>query len=533
MPQEQHLDLISWWKEQSFPGKELFKLEETGSLVLVSNSNIKERVISSITNENREFTIKGLIEKFAVVEAKTREIEVEWLATEDKLRLADKVVHFKEYLQHVNALGDFQRPALLIKDWEQAINNLIEEHYAAKLKLVEMAETFAVSEDWKEAAQAFRDITDKWKQTGHVDKNRNDTLWNRIETARKTFHDRKRHKQEEEEKDLLVNLDLKIDLVEQAESISNSVDWKNTTEVFHRLTEEWKTIGHTLNKKNEELWQRFLAAKSNFFERKRMHYNQVQQEQENNYALKLSLVEKAQALRESTEWSNTAQAYASLMEEWKKIGRVPHDKSDEVWKKFMEPQEHFYEARRRHIDEIKAVQESNYTKKLALLNRAEQLKHSSHWGDAIAEMNELLEEWKKIGYIAREHGDKMWEDFNAARKFFFARRDANRELRKQHAEAQVIARKEHAKDLVVKLRTEIKEEEEKLADFKSAIQNITPGKKAEELRTHLANLISEGEQKITRLQGKFQQASDDLKGTEVGAEQKTESLPASSEQIAE
>jgi hypothetical protein len=522
MSQEQNYDFIRWWNEQSFPGRELFKIDDAGTIILCSNNNIKERTIVNISQENADVVVKALTEKFTEVDEKVREMEVEWLAAEDKQKLAEKVAQLKEYLHHVIALGDFEKYALLVHDWEHTLYQLSEENYAAKLKLAGLAEELADSEQWKEATLAFKDIADKWKQSGHIDKNRNDKLWNRIEAARKKFQERKRLHYADEEKDMLLNLDLKIDLVEQAETIAKSEDWKATTDAFLRLTEEWKTIGHTINKKNEELWQRFIAAKSAFFDKKREHHNKIQQEQEANYAVKLTLAEKAEALTDSSEWSATAQAYAALMEEWKKTGRVPHRKSDELWKRFTTAQEHFFETRRKHTEEIRGEQESNYERKKVIYERAERLKHSNHWGEATGEMNELLEEWKKTGPIPRSYGDKMWEDFNAARRFFFARKDANREQRKQYAESQKAARVEHAKNIVVKLENDIKEEEEKLADFKNAIENITPGKKAAELRAHLETLISDCTAKLKRLQDKFAQVQEDLKVPEPKPEPSSE-----------
>jgi len=518
MSQEQNVDLITWWNEQSFAGKELFSLDENGILTLLTNSNIKERVVATISPDNADAVLKSLREKFTAVEARIRELEVEWLATDDKLKLAEKVVNIKEYLHKVTAVGDFEKPALLVHDWEHTIYRLTEENYAAKLKIVELAESLADNDQWKETSQAFRDIADKWRQSGYVDKNRNDKLWNRIEAARKAFQERKRHHQEEEEKDLLANLDLKIELVEQAESIARSTDWKKTTEDYKRLTEEWKTIGHTLNKKNEELWQRFLAAKNIFFENKRQHYNLVQNEQETNYALKQALAEKAEALKESVEWNVTTLAYTSLMEEWKKIGRVPQAKSDEIWKRFTDAQEHFFEAKRRHLDIVKTEQERNYQLKKEILDRAVALQHSTHWGEVTGEMNELLEAWKKIGHVPRGLGDKMWEEFNAARKTFFSRKDANREQRKQYAEEQKATRVAHAREHITQLEQDIKEEQEKIEDFEAAIDNITPGKKAAQLRDHLENLIGECELNLKRLQDKLTQAMKDAQTRETQSE---------------
>ncbi len=509
MSQEQYADLNSWWSEVSFPGKELYRMEQDGSLVMNATANIKERVIATLAPENADVVIHTLQEKYPAAEARVKELELEWLETEDKLKLADKVASTSTYLQQVNAIGDLEKLATLVRDWEHTIFRLTEENYEIKLKLAEMAESLAGSDNWKETTQAFKDIADKWKQAGHLDRGRNDKLWNRIEAARKEYNDRKRLQHDEDEKDLLVNLDLKIDLVEQAESIANSEEWKSTTEAFHRLTEEWKTIGRTHNKKNEELWQRFLAAKSNFFERKRANFNKIQHEQENNYLIKTALLEKAEALKESTDWGATSQAFASLMEEWKKTGRIPQEKGDDLWKSFNAAQEHFFDAKRKHTESIRTEQEANYELKKVLLDRALKLQHSTHWGETSAELNELLDQWKKIGPVPRAHSQSMWEEFIAARKHFFARKDANRDQRKQFASDQKVARIEQAKGMAEKLRTDLKEEEDKIADFKTALENITPGKKAAELRNHLEQLITEGKRQIRRIQEKLSLANED------------------------
>lgn len=507
MSQElQNFDIHAWWNEQSFPGKELYTLNENGDLILGTHPYVTERTIANITADSAETVFKTLIEKFQAIEERTRELEIEWLAADDKLKLAEKVSGLKDFINHSHALGDFHRLGQLVHDWEHTIYKLSEEVYQAKLKIAEQAESIAEGEQWKEATQFFKDVAEKWKQLGHLDRGRNEKLWNRIEKAREAFFERKRRHHEDEEKYMLQNLDLKLDLVEQAEALIDSTEWKKTTDTFHRLTAEWKTIGHTLNKKNEELWQRFMAAKGKFFDRKKEHSNQVQQEQEHNYEVKLKLVEKAEEMKDSTEWNATAKAYADLMEEWKKTGRVPHEKSDELWKRFTDAQEHFFEARRRHNSEVKTAFENNYNLKKALVERAEKLKNSSRWGETTAEMTALMDEWKKIGHIPREYGDALWDSFNAARKHFFARKDANREQRKKQYEAHKSARVQHALNMVHQLEREIQEEEEKIADFKNGLENITPGKKAEELRAHLETLIADCTAKLKRMREKYEAA---------------------------
>ena len=521
MLKELNYDITSWWNDQSFHGKDLFKVTDLGALSLCPYHFLKERIIAYVSVENGDVVLKNLQEKYLGMDAKMRELEVEWLATEDKMKLADKIEHVKDWMQHLNAVGDFEKHVKIILDWEQTINTVSQENYNAKLKLAELAESLVESDNWKEASQTFREIGDKWKLTGHLDRTRNDKLFNRIEVARKKFHERKRHFQEEEGKDMINNLDLKMEIIEQAEALANSEDWKNTSEVFHKLMESWKTIGKTPNKKNEELWQRLVNAKNTFFDRKKVHFNDVQQEQEGNLVLKLALIERAEALKDSTDWVNTTAAFATIMDEWKKIGKVPLQKADEVWKKLNDASNQFFEAKKRHIDEIKQTHESNYNLKMVLVKRAEEIKDSTLWNETTEEFGQLLDEWKQIGPVAREHTNTMWESFLAARKHFFARKDADRDKRKQDYEARNSARIEsdkareasrleyeksrqqaqieEEKNKVTRQIEELKEEEEKLADFNAAILNIAPGKKAAQLKAHLENLIVETTANIKRL----------------------------------
>lgn len=509
MSQEQQFDVSSLWGSLSFDGKDQYTLLEDGKLFLHLGETGKERMIAEFTAEDSVNQINELGERFAQLKEKVAEMAKAWETTEDKLQLADKITDVIHQVKSVAAIGNMDKLMDEVAVWEQAVNELHEANYGIKLQLAEEAEKIAASEDWKEATAQLKDITERWKQTGHTDKHRSDKLWARIEAAKDKFFDRKRHHFEEHEKEMLQNLDLKLDLVEQAEGLAASDEWKKATETFHRLTSEWKNIGHTLNKKNEELWQRFIAAKSVFFDRKREHFDKIQQEHEHNYQLKLALVEQAEGMRESTDWNKTAKAYGDLMTEWKKTGRVGGERGDELWQRFTAAADVFFNAKRQHTDELHSVFEKNLELKRELIARAERLKNSTHWGETTAEMNELLDEWKKIGPVAREFSNKVWNEFLAIRKHFFARKDANRDQRRQHVEMVKSIKKEQAREAVGKLLRDIEEEEQKQLDFREALGNITPGKKAEELRQHLENLLEEGVQKIKRMKEKYAALQDE------------------------
>ncbi|MGC4058294.1 MAG: DUF349 domain-containing protein [Chitinophagaceae bacterium] len=119
-----------------------------------------------------------------------------------------------------------------------------------------------------------------------MDKKRNDALWDKLEKIKEHFFEEKRQHQEDISKEMLQNLDLKMELVDKAEALADSENWKETTEIFKQLMEDWKKTGRTIPDKNEALWQRFIAAKNNFYDRKKIHTDQIKVEQEANYAIK-------------------------------------------------------------------------------------------------------------------------------------------------------------------------------------------------------------------------------------------------------
>ena len=499
--------LQEWWEFQNFPGKNNYTVNENGELIQKAIGQFKERVISALTPDNAEITLKALRDKFTETQARWKELQTEWESTEDKLKLIGKVERMKDYLQHTSVVGEVDAFEKVLAVLDETLTALTQENYLAKLKLAEQAEALSETNTCKESTQAFKDLAEEWKKIGYVDKYRNDELWNRIETAKNNFFERKRQNQEDINKELLQNLDLKMELVEKAESFAASESWKETTEAFNQLMEAWKKTGRTIHEKNEALWHRFITAKNSFFDRKKAHADKIQAEQESNLAAKLALIEKANALKESTDWGATAQAFTELMEEWKKTGRVPAEKSDEIWNQFLEAKDYFFKAKKAHSETLRVTLQDNYAQKLALVKRAESLQHSTNWREATDEMMELMEEWKKIGPAPREHHNAIWEQFSMARKKFFERKDANREHRKQMAEKHKSQRIERANSFVQKLEEELKEEEERLEDFKAGLENITPGeRKAAELKAHLEKLIEQTINKINHKREKLGEA---------------------------
>ncbi|HYD20749.1 MAG TPA: DUF349 domain-containing protein, partial [Flavipsychrobacter sp.] len=243
--------LPAWWEQLSFEHKPLFSLNENGELLLKEYREYKQRPVGSLNADNADMLFQLLADKFPEVEAKVTELVIEWNAEPDKLKLVGKVERVKEYLHHANAVGDFHTIYKIVENLDKEILKLTEENYTKKLALVQKAEELSVSETWKETTETFRTVAEDWKQIGHLDKKRNDELWARLEAAKDKFFERKRGHQEDVNKEMLQNLDLKMEIVDKAEKLAASDDWKKATDEFKELMEQWKGIGRTMHDKNE------------------------------------------------------------------------------------------------------------------------------------------------------------------------------------------------------------------------------------------------------------------------------------------
>lgn len=526
----QNTDLQAWWSSLDFAHKNQYDLNEKNEIVLKPHAGFKETIIGEVPQDQPDIYIKLLQDKYTEVSGKLDELKQEWEKEDDKLNLYGKVERLKEYLKHAAAIGDFHQLYDEVVSMDKVLGGLIEENYTKKVALAEKAESLSEAEDFKQTTEEYKQLIEDWKAIGYVDKKRSDDLWSRIEQARDKFYERKQEHHEDVKMEMMQNLDLKMEVVDKAEQLAGSEDWKETTQQLKDLMEKWKGIGHTMHDKNEELWQRFQAANNTFFEKKRAHFEVIEKEQEANYEAKEKLVAQAEEIKDSEDWGETSKKYTELMDEWKKIGRVSRDKSDEIWSRFNAARDHFFGRKREHTQAFKLTLEDNYAQKLALLKRAEDLQESTQWREATEEINELMTEWKKIGPVPRKHSDEIWERFIGARKKFFARKDANREKRKKQYEQRSKQRVQQTGSFIQKLEEELKEEEEKLVDFNEGLKNITPGLKEEELREHLTKLIAETEKKIEHKKEKLTDASKQLEELEAKEKAKEEEKEQKEEQ---
>ena len=200
---------------------------------------------------------------------------------------------------------------------------------------------------------------------------------------------------------------LKERIVDEAETLRSSTDWKRTGDRMRTLLEEWKAAARLDRKTDDALWKRFSHARTAFDKTRRAHFAELDSQRSVAADVKEKLIAEAVELATSTDWGPTARRYRDLMSEWKAAGRARRDIEDELWNRFRAAQDTFFSARNEVFSTRDADLKTNLDAKLALLVEAEALLPVTDARTARSALRSLHERWEAAGQVPRADKDAL------------------------------------------------------------------------------------------------------------------------------
>ncbi len=306
---------------------------------------------------------------------------------------------------------------------KQKYNNLAEKEKI----LEELRKLIDSDEELKHTYDMFRELQEKWKDIGPVPQNAKSTLWNNYHFLVEKFFDKVKINKELKDLDLKKNLEAKTELCEKAEELLLESSVTKTFQKLQKLHEAWKETGPVSKDKKDEIWERFKAATDKLNKHRSEFYQNLREEQEKNYAAKLLLCEKAEAILEikpdsPKKWQENSEDINELFRTWKTIGFAPRKFNNEVWNRFRTALDTFFKNKKEFFKDYKEQQNDNYNQKVNLCMQAEALKDNEDWKKTTDQLIALQKEWKNIGPVPAKLSDKIWKRFRAACDEFFNRK---------------------------------------------------------------------------------------------------------------
>ena len=363
--------------------------EMSTDIDILKKLNKIERFKSYLLHTNAIGDVASIHEKVNVHEIKikhqlTDNINLRAEIVEKIKTLCKEATDFKQALeQYKGLIEDWKKAPLVPKEqndilWaqiEDARNGFYErkrefqsemeaqflQNLDAKLEICEKAEALQQSEEWKSTTEVFKTLMEDWKTIGRVASiEKNDELWNRFTNARNAFYERKKLNFESIQSEQEHNYNLKLALVETAESLQNSTAWKEVAQQFNEIMEQWRTIGKVPFEKAEILWNRLQTAKDVFYNAKRQHAELFKLNLEDNLAQKKALLERMEALKDCSDWKTNTEEINELLAEWKKVGPIPKEFGDSLWESFIAARQHFFKRK----DEDREKRKQRFTEQV-------------------------------------------------------------------------------------------------------------------------------------------------------------------------
>lgn len=288
-----------------------------------------------------------------------------------------------------------------------------------KTLLCEEAEKLNDEEDIVLAFKRLQNLHDEWRQTGPVAKEVREEIWARFKDASTLVNKKYQGFFEERKARELENEKAKTEICERVEALDFSSlktysAWDEMTKQILAAQEDWKKLGFASRKANNALFTRFRSVCDRFFTLKAEHYREMKEELAANLAKKTALCEKAEALKDSTDWKKTADELVRLQKEWKTIGTVPKKHSDNIWHRFQAACDAFFESRKANLSESRAAEQVNLKAKREIIAALKEIPLDANRAEMMPKVKELQAKWQTIGHVPMREKDKLYDEYRAA-----------------------------------------------------------------------------------------------------------------------
>ena len=397
--EEEFKNIMSVIKEKrSALTAELEKQKEMNLQVKLSIIEELKELVESPDDANKSYT------EFKKLQQQWNEVKLVPQAKVNEL--------WKNYQLYVEKFYDLLKLNNEFREYDFKKNLEIKTH------LCEAAEKLADEADVVSAFHQLQKLHQEFRDTGPVAKELRDEIWARFKAASTTVN--RRHQQHFEALKEVEqhNLDQKTVICEIIEAIdykelTNFASWESKTQEVIALQNKWKTIGFAPQKMNVKIFERFRKACDEFFRKKGEFFKSLKEGMNENLEKKRALCEKAEALKDSTDWKATADELTKLQKEWKTIGPVAKKYSDAVWKRFISACDYFFEQKNKATSSQRSVEQENLEKKKNIIEKLNAIDDQMDTEGATQLVRDLMKEWNGVGHVPFKEKDRIYKQYHS------------------------------------------------------------------------------------------------------------------------
>lgn len=410
--------------------------EETAFAIPVdSDENKFKEILAQLKEKRAQYNAEQEALRIENLDKKRKIIDEINAIVADPDNINKQYNHVQQLQQDFKAIGEI--PATnatdIWKSYQLAVENFYDllkmnkelrdydfkKNLEIKQQLCNEAEELGKSDDVINSFKKLQELHNIWRETGPVAKEIREELWSKFKDASSVINKKyqaffESRKEKEKENELA-----KVAICEKIESIDLSgiktyAAWDDATKSIIALQEDWKKLGFAAKKVNTDLFVRFRKSCDEFFAQKAEFFKSMKEELASNLQKKQALCEKAEALKDSTEWKKTSDELVALQKEWKTVGPVAKKYSDPIWKRFITACDYFFEQKGKQTTNVRQVEHTNLKAKKEIIANMNVILNDSAENDGVAKIRALMKQWQEIGHVPYKEKDKIYNEYKVA-----------------------------------------------------------------------------------------------------------------------
>jgi len=398
-----------------------------------------------------------------------------------------------------------------LKDHDFHRNFQLKTALIAELKKVNLLDSI------RDAETALKKIQNDWEDIGPVPNDQWETVkeayWTEVRSVYNKinrFYDDRRTEQQN-------NLAAKAALVEETKALianreanDSAKAWEDMSKGILEIQSKWKTIGFGPKKENEQIWKEFRAVCDEFFTSKKEFYATIHQEFDGLAAKKKELIDRANALKDSTDWKESANKLKQLQNQWKQIGHAGVKHEQKLWKEFRTACDAFFNNRQAQFEAKDAEFEGNLKLKNELIATIEAYKISEDKKQVLADLKDFSNKFNEIGMVPMKEKDAVFKAYKTALdKHYGALKMDGAEKEAIMFEAKIDALKASPtsnrtfQDLKADLRKEIEVHNKEIIQLENNLGFFANSKGADALKKDVERKVAVAKEKILEIRAKL------------------------------
>ena len=457
--------------------------------------------------------LKEVIEKeenIGIAYSSYKEIHEAWKKVGDIAReKRDEVQH-----EYSRLLEDF---FYNMKIYRELKEHDLKRNLQLKMEVVAQLEVLKNQESIKEVEGSLKALQNEWEEIGPVVNEEWEALKAKYWEQVRAIYDRVNVFYDIRRTSLLENLNQKkellaqtVELISTSEANDSVKMWEETTIKLLELQEKWKAVGFGPRRENEAIWQEFRGLCDQFFAKKKQFFGKIQEKFGKIAEDKQHIINQAIALKDSTDWKNSAEKLVQLQKQWKSCGHAGQKLEQKLWSDFRGACDSFFNNRQKHFEQQDSLLETNLLAKQAIIQNIENYVVSEDKRQVLADLKVFTEAFNTAGKVPMKEKDTIYNAYKTAIDSHYSKLKLEGDEKEKilfEARIDTIASSPDAERLFSREKSDIRQQIEQIKNDMLQYENnlgfFAKSKGADLLRKEVEGKINASKNKIEALKRKL------------------------------